>query len=254
VSYLAFLTIFLLPPLLVAAVAARVRGLPPRVPAALTLMVAVALAWTTPWDNYLVAGGVWSYGPGRVLGVIGYVPVEEYLFFVLQPLLAGLWTGLLLGPDPEPAPPGPAVAPAVAWLVVTAAGVALAVTGAATYLGLILLWAGPALAFQRLAGGRVLAARRRLRLLAIGVPTLYLWAADAFAIRDGIWRIAPEATIGVGAGGLPLEEAVFFLLTNVLVVDGILLVIAGRMRLGRGRVIDSRRARRGRVPAGGDDA
>jgi lycopene cyclase domain-containing protein len=248
VTYLVFLLIFLLPPLVAAAVAARVRGLPPRAPAALALMVAVALAWTTPWDNYLVAHGVWSYGPGRVLGVIGYVPVEEYLFFVLQPLLAGLWAGLLLGPDPEPAPAGPAVAPAVAWLVVTAAGVALAVTGAATYLGLILLWAGPALAFQRLAGGRVLAARRRVRLLAIGVPTLYLWAADAFAIRDGIWHIAPEATIGVGVAGLPLEEAVFFLLTNVLVVDGILLVIAGWGRLGIAQ------ARRGRVPAGGDDA
>ena len=55
------------------------------------LLVVMALLWTTPWDNYLVASGIWSYGEGRVLGTIGYVPFEEYGFFCLQTLLVGLW-------------------------------------------------------------------------------------------------------------------------------------------------------------------
>ena len=30
---------------------------------------------------------VWGYGPSRVCATVGYVPVEEYAFFVIQPIL-----------------------------------------------------------------------------------------------------------------------------------------------------------------------
>src|SRR5690349_7318656 len=54
--------------------------------------VLLAVIYTTPWDNYLVATGVWYYNPRLVTGlVIGYVPVEEYTFFVLETILPGLW-------------------------------------------------------------------------------------------------------------------------------------------------------------------
>ena len=54
--------------------------------------VLLAVIYTTPWDNYLVATGVWYYNPELVTGlVIGYVPIEEYTFFVLETILAGLW-------------------------------------------------------------------------------------------------------------------------------------------------------------------
>jgi lycopene cyclase domain-containing protein len=61
------------------------------------LAVLAAVLYTAPWDNYLVATGVWSYDPARVWNIVlGYVPLEEYLFFVLQPVLAALITlGLL---------------------------------------------------------------------------------------------------------------------------------------------------------------
>ena len=35
------------------------------------VLAALALAYTTPWDNYLVYKGIWSYSPGRVLSSIG---------------------------------------------------------------------------------------------------------------------------------------------------------------------------------------
>ena len=61
------------------------------------LAVLAAVFYTTPWDNYLVATRVWSYDPARVWRiVVGYVPLEEYLFFVLQPVLAALITLKLL--------------------------------------------------------------------------------------------------------------------------------------------------------------
>jgi len=56
----------------------------------LILLPVLAVIWTTPWDNYLVASGVWRYDPTKVWNaVLGYVPLEEYLFFVLQSLGVG---------------------------------------------------------------------------------------------------------------------------------------------------------------------
>jgi lycopene cyclase domain-containing protein len=58
----------------------------------IAIHVLLAVVYTTPWDNYLVATGVWYYNPDLVTGmVLGYVPIEEYTFFVLETILAGLW-------------------------------------------------------------------------------------------------------------------------------------------------------------------
>ena len=57
----------------------------------LGVVLLLAFAYTTPWDNYLVFREVWGYPPGRVLATIGYVPVEEYAFFLLQPIMTGLF-------------------------------------------------------------------------------------------------------------------------------------------------------------------
>lgn len=225
-SYLAFHAVFILPPLLVLAWLARRRAerLPPRAGAHLAAMSLVALLYTTPWDNYLVWRGVWGYGPDRVLGTLGYVPVEEYLFFVLQPLLAGLWLYRLLPADARPASNGARWTGTAVCAAMTVAGAMLLGREEGTYLGLILVWAAPVLALQWAWGGGAIWARRRAWALGTLVPTGYLWIADAWAIRDGIWRISPAHTLGLSIGPLPLEEAVFFLLTTLLVVQGLLLL------------------------------
>ena len=57
------------------------------------LMCVIALVYTTPWDNYLIMENIWSYPAGVVLATIGYVPIEEYGFMVMQTMLAGiLWS------------------------------------------------------------------------------------------------------------------------------------------------------------------
>ena len=59
---------------------------------AIGIHILLAVAYTTPWDNYLVATGVWYYNPELVTGIVlGYVPIEEYTFFVVETILAGLW-------------------------------------------------------------------------------------------------------------------------------------------------------------------
>ena len=43
------------------------------------------------------------------------------------------------------------------------------------------------------------------------------------SISLGLWTISPETTVGIAPFGLPIEEAVFFLVTNLLVVQGLVL-------------------------------
>src|SRR6185503_20826468 len=67
----------------------------------IAIHVLLAVVYTTPWDNYLVATGVWYYNPRLVTGfVIGYVPIEEYTFFVLETILSGLCWWFLAGRFP----------------------------------------------------------------------------------------------------------------------------------------------------------
>ena len=49
--------------------------------------------------------------------------------------------------------------------------------------------------------------------------------ADRVAIGQGIWDITDATRTGVDLFGLPVEEAVFFLLTNLLVAKGLVLFL-----------------------------
>lgn len=95
-SYLAFLLIFLVPPicLLLFLLRGHIDRLAWR---AMALIAGAALVYTGPWDNAIILNGVWSFVPAHVLNVvIGVVPLEEYIFYVLQVLLTGLFTLWLL--------------------------------------------------------------------------------------------------------------------------------------------------------------
>ena len=97
-----------------------------------------------------------------------------------------------------------------------------------TYVVFLLGWAMPVIAWQWWVGHRVLRASWRILVLGVLIPTVWLASADVLAIRLGIWSFNPELTLGIWIGGLPLEEGLFFLITNVMVVQGILLVAAPR--------------------------
>ncbi|MFB6269296.1 MAG: lycopene cyclase domain-containing protein [Halobacterium sp.] len=227
-TYLQFLAVACLPPFAVLAV---LRWRAPRRPdeawslAGIGVLLVLALAYTTPWDNYLVGRGVWTYGDGRVAATLWLAPVEEYAFIALQTVVAGLWTQRVAAPaDPSFRPrAGDAAVGAVAGLLVAAAGVLALRTDATYYLGAILAWAGPVLAMQWAVGWRYLWARARTVVVAAGVPTLYFATADRFALADGVWTIAGEYSTGVAVAGLPVEEGAFFLVTNLFVVQGLLL-------------------------------
>ncbi len=109
-----------------------------------------------------------------------------------------------------------------AWLVAAALG-ALALSGLTLYLGAILAWAGPVLALQWAVGGPYLVSARRHVAWAVAVPTLYLSSVDRLAIEWGLWTISPAHSTGLTVAGLPIEEGAFFLVTSLMIVQGLVL-------------------------------
>lgn len=202
----------------------------------LGLHIIIAVVYTTPWDNYLVATRVWWYDPNLVTGIIlGWVPLEEYTFFVLQTLFTGLWLAFLARRLPgENSNSGPVhhrlrlILPLIVGLIWLVAITILAVGWKpGTYLGLELAWALPPIMLQLAFGADILWYHRRLVLLALIPPTLYLSFVDMLAIGAGTWTIDPAQSLNIFlAGRLPVEEFIFFLLTNTLVTFGMVLALA----------------------------
>ena len=201
----------------------------------IAIHVLLALVYTTPWDNYLVATGVWYYNPELVTGVlIGYVPIEEYTFFVVETILSGFWWWFLarrFSPPSAEFKPGKLLVYLFScvliflWLLFTY----LFFFGAATwtYLSIILFWALPPITLQTLFGADILWHYRRLVFGSLFVPGLYLSLMDIIALKDTTWSISPSQTTGILFFGiLPLEEVVFFFITNVLITFGMTLLLA----------------------------
>ena len=191
----------------------------------LAIIVFLAVIYTTPWTNTLIPEGVWWYGDGVVLATLWYTPIEEYLFFVLQTALTAFWLFQFVDVSDLSLrlPASHRLAGVLGGLGICALGWALLGGTSTYYLGAILFWAGPVLAIQWGFGLTYLVQERRQVLLAVGVPTLYLWIADWTAISLGVWVISDAHTVGIGLDGLPLEEALFFLVTNVFIVQGLVL-------------------------------
>ena len=197
--------------------------------------ILIAVIYTTPWDNYLVATGVWYYNPELVTGIVfGYVPLEEYTFFVLETLMIGLWWWTLARREfflpKHPFRPSKALRSWTLGLLAAlwAASLSVLLSGwePGTYLAITLTWALPAIAPQLAFGADILWHYRRLLGTVILSGAGYLSAMDARAIGSGTWTIDPAQSTGILIGILPVEEAVFFVVTVVLVSFGITLLLA----------------------------
>jgi lycopene cyclase domain-containing protein len=62
------------------------------------------------------------------------------------------------------------------------------------------------------------------------VFTVYLCLADTLAITKNIWSITSSTRSGIEFGVLPIEEALFFALTNLFVLQGLSLWLAWRKK------------------------
>ncbi|KAK3691499.1 hypothetical protein LTR37_018637 [Vermiconidia calcicola] len=198
-------------------------------------LVTIAVASTIPWDSYLIRTGIWSYPPDVILGPTLFdIPLEEVFFFVIQTFNTTLLYLLLSKPILHPVylvkeKKGDS------WTYIKVIGqlaAALTIKKAAqyvkdgtekTYLGLILIWAVPfLLLLWSLAYQFLIQLPPTSTVIPIALPTLYLWIVDTLAMKRGTWVIESGTKTGwVLWPGLEIEEAIFFLLTNCLIVFGL---------------------------------
>lgn len=229
-TYLEFLILFIgIPILATSFLAYKKQSLDKPTIGGIGLISLIALVYTTPWDNYLIMKNIWSYPEGVVLGTIGHVPIEEYGFMVMQTVLAGvLWSlfcrnanvgGLKLS-----------VKGILLALILGLIGAYFLADESGTYAGLILVWAFPPLAIQWGLGAHVLLSSIKKWMPLWIVFTVYLCLADTLAITKNIWSITSSTRSGIEFGVLPIEEALFFALTNLFVLQGLCLWLAWRKK------------------------
>ena len=91
------------------------------------------------------------------------------------------------------------------------------------YFGYLITWASVPLAIQWIVGSKQLINSIKYWVLPFFLFSIYLSLIDCIAIKNNIWTIAQETSCGLLAFGLPVEEIVFFLATNLLVFQGMAL-------------------------------
>ncbi|KZZ99163.1 BcPHS1, phytoene synthase [Moelleriella libera RCEF 2490] len=202
-------------------------------------LVVIAVCSTCPWDSYLIRHRVWTYPPNAIVGPkLFQIPAEEVFFFFVQTYCTSLLYLLLSRPVFHPAHlPCPTAKEGPGsgnkrWLQHAVGAFIAAATSLAayqvyvgkqgTYMGLIVVWVAPFIfLLWMLSGSFMLRLPSSSIILPVAASTLYLWVVDTLALKRGTWVIEKGTKLDVHLWpGLDIEEAVFFLLTNLLVVLG----------------------------------
>ncbi|EXJ64412.1 hypothetical protein A1O7_00748 [Cladophialophora yegresii CBS 114405] len=199
----------------------------------------VAVSYTIPWDSYLIRNRIWTYPQDVIIGpTLLDIPAEEVFFFHIQTYITTCLQILLnksvlvatyLHNEADPRDPvgrslllGKRAGQLI--LALLALGPILLRDGPkeGQYLRLILAWACPVMYMLWTFGYQLLLTLPWTKTwLPIAAPTLYLWVVDTLALQKGTWSIELGTKLGIHVWPhLEIEEAVFFLLTNTLIVWG----------------------------------
>ncbi len=241
-TYLRFHLIFNLPLLIVlAAVTGTVPWTAEEFEAFGWVLLAVMI-FTTPWDNLAAKWGIWGFPREKFSLRIGYLPVEEYAFFLLQSanvMLAvrglfhffpdwalgqettiGKWTLICLAASVIP---WALVALQLRWLRRTA--------GPRVNYAIHLAWFLPVVYAQWVLAPPLFWHHAGLLALVTAAFGVYYTLADLVAVRAGTWFFDDKQITGVKLGGvLPWEEVAFFFLTSLLVAQSYLLLLPDDLR------------------------
>jgi lycopene beta-cyclase len=242
-TYLNFHLFFNLPFLLVALFLAGSGFWVTPVLLAAGAVLVLVMIFTTPWDNYAVAQGIWGFPRERFSFKVWHLPVEEYAFFIIESVQVMLLCFWLLSLFPE-----------------LQSGTALALTHAAVMIGValilliwlglgywgrervhsgsrghyawhLLFWFGPVIILQWVIAGEVIFPRWSIILTATAIVGTYLSIADYIAIDKGIWHFDEKQITGVKLGKkMPWEEAAFFYLTALLVAQSFVILLPEILR------------------------
>lgn len=227
--------------LLALAAIAFIDGILGTVLIVLGILVVVVIAFTFPWDNSAVRRGIWDFPEDRILFRIGFLPIEEILFFVLQTMIVGLSTSIVSSrlsriPDVIVNMTSPLTLSST-LLVLILWGIVGIVTRRrrrerrrTSYADHLLFWFLPIIVLQWAFGWSILVPYADIVVLAAIVWGTYYTIADIVAVREGIWYFDRSQTTGLTVGPLPWEEVAFFVLTSLLVSQSVLLLLPQGLR------------------------
>lgn len=241
-TYLRFHLIFNLP-VLVALMALNFFSPPTSGEAvAFGLVLLAVMVFTTPWDNLAAKWGIWGFPREKYSLRIGYLPVEEYAFFLLQSVNVMLavrtlfrffpdwqtgqetaidqWTLIFLGTSIIP------------WIVVVMQLRWLRrKAGPRVNYAIHLAWFLPVIYIQWIIAPPLFWEHAGLLALVTATFGIYYTLADLAAVRAGTWFFDEKQITGVKLRGvLPWEEIAFFFLTSLLVAQSYLLLLPSDSR------------------------
>jgi putative membrane protein len=241
-TYLRFHLIFNLPLLiLLAALTGPVPWTAGEVDA-LGLVLLAVMIFTAPWDNFAAKWGIWGFPREKYSLRIGYLPIEEYAFFLLQSVNVILAVRALFHFFPDwqtgqetgiggitliclvaSVVPWAFVAVQLRWLRRKA--------GPRVNYAIHLAWFLPVIYTQWILAPRLFGGHAGLLALVTAAFGVYYTLADLAAVRAGTWFFDEKQITGTKLGGLlPWEEVAFFFLTSLLVAQSYLLLLPGDLR------------------------
>ncbi|KAL4891160.1 phytoene synthase [Aspergillus ambiguus] len=194
-------------------------------------LVMVSLIATIPWDSYLVRNRIWTYHPDAVTGYTLFsIPLEEVFFFVIQTYNTSLLYTILTRKLVLPAylresSNRQRTAGTILLLILALGGGAAVYCGHRyTYLGLIVVWTSPWLLIQwAFSSDFISTFPRKGYIASVMIPTVFLWVVDTVSLKSGTWVIADSTKLDIQPWtAMDLEEAIFFFITNVMIVNGLI--------------------------------
>ena len=206
------------------------------------LVLLAVMIFTSLWDNFAAIWGIWGFPREKYSLRIGYLPVEEYAFFILQSVNVMLAMRALFHfvPDWQTGQETAIDRDQVLCLAASTVGwlfVALSLrwlrgkAGPCVNYAIHLAWFLPVIYTQWvLAPFLFLAHAWMLLAITLGFGVYYS-LADLAAVRSGTWYFDEKQITGVKlAGLLPWEEIAFFFLTSLLVAQSYLLLLPSDLR------------------------
>lgn len=240
-TYFRFHLAFNLPPLIILLLAGGGSSWGRGELAAFGLVLLAVLVFTIPWDNLAAKWGIWGFPREKYSFRIGYLPIEEYLFFLWQSVNVMLAVRLLLRalPDWRTHQEGSFTlitllllgASLVVWLaMVIPLRWLRRKLGPRLNYALHLVWFLPVIYAQWVIAPPIFAAHAGLLGWVTAAFGIYYTLADLVAVRAGLWFFDRKQITGWRLGPLPWEEAAFFFLTSLLVAQSFLLLLPWRLR------------------------
>ncbi|HEV3271271.1 MAG TPA: lycopene cyclase domain-containing protein [Candidatus Methylacidiphilales bacterium] len=241
-TYLRFHLIFNLPLLiLLAALTGAVPWTAGEI-GAFGLVLLAVMVFTSPWDNFAAKWGIWGFPREKYSLRIGYLPVEEYAFFLLQSANVMLAVRALFHFFPDwqtgrETEVGGITLICLAASVIPWAFVAIQLrwlrqkAGPRVNYAVHLAWFLPVIYTQWVLDPWLFIGHAGLLALVTATFGVYYTLADLAAVRAGTWFFDEKQITGVKLGGLlPWEEIAFFFLTSLLVAQSYLLLLPADLR------------------------